>query len=251
MKKGFDYKVEAIILVSTEIKEYDRIYSVFSLERGFQKVIGIGIRKIGARLASGMEPLTWSDLTLIKCKTLDRTRAVVIRDQFISLKKNLKVVIKLRRLATILSRTLTDQEPVKELYFFLIKLLLFANKSLKKQAFEEGKFEQLYLAMLWKTLYFGGFQPQLYGCSFCGNQKLDQKNIFFNSTEGVICFDCKIKTVNHCIKLSVDCLKVLRLFCQKDFDFCFKIKISKEVIFEIKKITRVVLEDFLNQRVLL
>jgi len=133
------YKVEGIILNSKDIKEYDRIYSVFSRQVGVFNILGVGVRKPRAKLASGLEPFTYGDIFLIKGRFLDRVRGTVIFEQFSYLKQELDFLTKSRRLFSILNQLLPTAEPNEDVFDLLYSYLRLLNELAYLKQLKQGQ----------------------------------------------------------------------------------------------------------------
>ena len=123
MAKQTSYKTEAIILKSYDMRLYDRLYVVFSREKGLMKVVGIGTRRPKAKLAPGLEPLTKSELFLVECKKLDKVTGVIIHDQFLEIRKRLEVLVSAKRVFAVLETIAPELESASEIYELLCRFL--------------------------------------------------------------------------------------------------------------------------------
>jgi len=81
-------KLEGIILQSFEVSEVDRIYIIFSREKGKIKVLSKGVRKLTARLAYCLEPITYTEISLIEGRSWDRITGATLLNQYTGIKSN-------------------------------------------------------------------------------------------------------------------------------------------------------------------
>ncbi|MFH1098643.1 MAG: DNA repair protein RecO [Candidatus Uhrbacteria bacterium] len=66
------YSTSAIVLRRRDIGEWDRLYTVYTLEHGKLVLVGKGTRRPKAKLASHLEPLSEVDLTIARGRAIDR-----------------------------------------------------------------------------------------------------------------------------------------------------------------------------------
>ena len=126
--RELNYKTELIIMRSFESKEADRIYSAFSKERGKLRFIGIGTRKLKAKLASGLEPITRAEVFLVNGRLLDRARGVIIFNQFQAIKANLEKAIVVKKVLQLLDKMSPEAEASNEVYEALVDWLFKVEK---------------------------------------------------------------------------------------------------------------------------
>ncbi len=243
-----NYRTEAIILESKDVKEVDRLYTIFSKEFGKKKIIGVGTRKITAKLASGLEPFTKVELFLIKCRGLDKVTGVLILNQYPHLKKNFELILEAKKTAWILERIVPEKDASTEIY----KALKFYLKSLDKTSKEKDKelrAKVFQLALLWKTIIWCGYETQFFNCVDCGKSLRLSKKYFFTAPRGFFCDDCFSRNKSFSINVSQEGVKVLRLFLGQKIEIVSKIKTDQKTVREVNQVTKKMLESVLNRRV--
>jgi DNA repair protein RecO (recombination protein O) len=82
-----------------------------------------------------------------------------------------------------------------------------------------------------------GYRPQLQRCSNCGKQLQQEINYFSAAQGGALCRECGYPDM-AAKTLSVNALKVLRLWLKCDFDTARRVKLNSELTREIKNIMR-------------
>lgn len=245
------YKTHAIIISSNDVKEYDRFYGIISADKGNKKIIAKGVRKITAKLACGLEPITYSEIFLAEGRVFDRVTGVIIHNQFIGIKKDLNKIKEVRKFFKIIDwllkeKSLDDKESEE---FF--DGLVFYLKLINKEESDNLKLLAVKFALIWKVIYWLGFQPQIFYCAHC-LEKLQEKDFYqMVLPSGIVCENClkTLRIISQKQKISKDVLKVLRIFHQKDVKTSFRLKIYPQQSNEIKRLTVSALDNILSRRV--
>jgi len=245
------YKTHAIIISSNEVKEYDRFYGIISAEHGKKDIIAKGVRKITAKLACGLEPITYSEIFLAEGRSYDRVTGVIIHDQFNGIKKNLNKIKEVRKFFKIIDGLLREKplEDKEGEEFF--DSLVFYLKLLDKTNFDDLKLQVVKFAIFWKVIYWLGFQPQIFCCANCSEKLKEQDFYQMILPSGIVCDDCLkvLRVVSQQQRTSKEVLKVLRIYHQKSVKTAFKLKISSGQLTEIRRLTMTALSHILNRRV--
>lgn len=239
-----DYKTTAIILNSREIKEYDRIYTIFSREYGKKTIIGIGTRKPQAKLAGSLEPLNLSELFLIKCRGFDRARGAIIFEQFPFLRNNLENLTQAQRTIALLNRLLPENEPNSEIFELLKQYLKLLNRNKENTIL-------LRQALFLKTIAWTGHNPQLFACAGCGNKlKIEQKYAFF-APDGIKCNACQRNSHGALVHIDQNTVKLLRLLLTQKAPIIEKIKANNQTLHQTQQITQIMVENILGRKVVM
>lgn len=235
------YKIEAIILKSRDIKEYDRIYTVFSRELGKIEVLGVGVRKPTAKLASGLEPITRSEIFLIRGKWMDKATGVIISNQYPNIKTQEDKITAARRILHLVGDFCNEKEPNEEIYQMLC--LYFGELDQK----DKEKREILFLAIVWKMLSWLGYVPNISVCGLCKKKLREQGEFTFSSSLGVVCSDClrekSRQNFERQLRISKNAVKALKIFQSEKIQIIEKLRIRDENIREIRKIISLILEE--------
>lgn len=249
MKGQPTYKTEAIILRSCEVREYDRVYTIFSKEKGKMVVLGIGTRKPKAKLASGLEPITKSELFCVKGRAWDRVAGVIIDKQYRGIKESLEALIEVKKVFRILEDLLAQDEPNVEIFesldFYLKNIdgdLVFKRKNSISMAA---------LSVVWKTICNAGYEPQLFQCVSCSKRLSKQDKYIFQIPEGVVCNSCKIKDNSNRVELLENSIKALRFIFEKKPEISSKLTVPENVATQLKYLTNNFLQQILEKKITL
>lgn len=237
-----EYKVEAIILSSREIREFDRIYNIFSKEKGRLKITARGVRKPQAKLAGALEPLTKSEIFLIKGRMIDRVVGAIISDQFHSIKKDLEKTAKAKKVFDLIERLMTEGEPAEELYNELIYFLEKAGD------LTEDKTRLIQAALIWKILKKSGYQADVYQCVNCGKRLTSGAKYWFLPAAGIVCQNCRNSINGNKLAISEEGIKILRLFSQKKLAIISKLKVEPAILNNLFGMLKALLENMLQRK---
>ena len=253
-----DYKTEVIILKSWKSKEYDRIYSVFSREYGKKIVVGIGTRKPNAKLSSGLEPFTRSDIFLIKCRSLDRIKGVIVLRNYSNLKSDLDNLINIKKTVNILEKLLGDGEPNEKIFIALKEYFKLANQFSKEKNKAEEKNNYLertlllaQMSLFWKIIYWSGYFPRFQHCAYCGKKLKEKEKYNFILGRGINCGCQSWNSQVLKINLDKNIIKLIRFFISQDIKDVQKLKINDSNFQELRQFTKIILEQILERKVII
>jgi DNA repair protein RecO len=241
------YKTEAIILNSRDVNEFDRIYDIFSCDFGKTSVLAKGVRKPTAKLSSGLEPLTHSEIFLIKGRSLDRVIGVIIHDQYIRIKSDLDRIKFVKSIFSIFKHSFLESSNQQQEIFNLITEFL-AEMSIQKLDWERMRLMRMYL--IWKIMYLFGNQPELFCCSGCQKKfSLEDHNFWFCSSLETYCNSCGANANIKKIKIDQTVIKILRLVIKKNWNIVQKVLVKEGELNQLEKITQLALENILSSQV--
>lgn len=249
------YKTEAIILRSFDTKEYDRMYTIFSREHGKMCVLGVGTRKPTAKLASGLEPLTKSEIFLVRGRRLDRVKGVIIDTQYPGLKKHFELLSGAKKTVTIIENLALEREQSDEIYEALdnflgyLDRLDFEGENEKKLSDKICTAKLLQLSLLWKIIQWSGHEPKLFQCIQCNSPLAQQEKYSFSFPSGILCNKCSDVFPGAGAKISKDTIKLLRIFLFKDAGVLHKIKSPEYTLRQTVGATKMMIEYLLGHKV--
>ncbi|MBT3355899.1 DNA repair protein RecO [bacterium] len=245
------YKVEGIILEARECREYDRIYTILSREEGKVSVIGVGTRKPKAKLASGLEPITRSELFLVKCRGLDRVKGVLIDSQYPKTKKNYEKIILVRRTARVLGLLLPEKEKCKELFEALaIFLNVVESDKSNKRVQENQEIALAQLSLFWQVISWSGTTPSLHNCVTCRKKLQKNDKFIFSVPNGLKCQNCFERKEKDAFYISADAVKLLRLFLEDQDQVLERIKVQQKTLGELRNVTKSVLSYITERKII-
>ncbi len=250
-----NYRTEVVVLNSWKSKERDRIYLVFSREYGLMRVVGVGVRKMTAKLAFGLEPFTRSDIFLVGCRYLDKVKGVVVLRQYFSLKQNLDYLILGRRTMGVLAELLPDGEPNETIFVATKKYLKLLNHCSEAEKLEEKTRSDIghlgQLSLLWKAIYQHGYFPRISRCIYCSQKIVEKEEYVFVLSKGISCGCQNIQSNDLRFNLRSNVFKLLKFLVSQDIEMVKKLRVRNDDLTDLQKFTRLILEQILERRVIL
>jgi len=228
------YLAKCIVLNSQPFRESDGKKTVYSLEKGKLDLVVRGVKKIKSKLAGHLEPITLSEIMIVRGKSFDYIGGAVSKNCYPRIKSDLDALISAGEAVKSLNRLVKLEEADKEVFFILKNFLDY----LEKEAESERRADYSFFSALFnfKLLVILGYQPELYHCAICRKKILPQGNWFDPEKGGLICPACRGNKTFKVIKISDNGIKVLRTAGTTDFETLGKLKVSPELGKEIKNI---------------
>jgi DNA repair protein RecO (recombination protein O) len=231
MSSPHEYQTEAVIIRKTRLGEADRIITLYSPTLGKIQGVAKAVRKPKSKLSGHLELLTHSHVTLARGKNLDTIIGSQVINTFLPLRNNLEMtsaglyLVELVNLFTAEADRVDNQRLFNLLINTLDKISLGAGCELCLRYFEM------------QLLGFSGYRPQLKVCATCRQPLQPVTNIFSPAAGGILCEKCSLyKYLPYSI--SVNGLKVLRLFQDCDMSTALRLKLPAELNLELEKIIR-------------
>jgi len=193
--------------------EADEVFTLFTENFGRIQVRGRAIRKITSKLRSGAGVFYYSEIEFIQGKKYKTLTDAILIDKF-----NIDYGI-----AEAVDKLTPRAEKDDEIWSLLMSVLKLEIKNLE--------FKIISNHFVWKLFDILGYGPQLYNCACCEKKLLPETFFFVPDEGGVVCWKCFQKNSfddKMFSEISVDAVKVLRLFLKEPFNITEKIKLQKQ-----------------------
>jgi DNA repair protein RecO (recombination protein O) len=227
MSEPRDYQTEAIVIKKTKLGEADRILTLYTPDHGKIEAVAKGVRKPKSKLAGHLELLTYSQVRLARGRNLETIIGSQTIDSFMALKNDLWLTSYGLYVAELVNQfTVAHAENTSLFRLFLESLNYLsraANPELTLRYFEI------------RLMEIAGFRPQLHECVYCQAELKPVINTFASCAGGILCPDCQDRQPSG-FPISLDALKVLRLFQRSDYSVVGRLKINKVLSNELKEI---------------
>jgi len=118
------YTTEGLILSYTPLREADRVYSILTRDLGLIRCTATGVRKETSKLRGSLEPLTLSNVSLIKGKEYWRLTSAVFKKNIArDLESKKKILQSVSKSLVLLAGLVQGEEAHSELYDSLIPII--------------------------------------------------------------------------------------------------------------------------------
>jgi DNA repair protein RecO (recombination protein O) len=222
-----EYQVEAVIIRKIKLGEADRILSLYTPEMGKIEAVAKGVRRPKSKMAGHLELLTYSRIRLARGRNLDTIIGSQTVESFLALKNDLWLTSCGLYIAELVNQFTPERSADPDLFHLLLdtlgRLSGASHSGLILRYFE--------LCLLNKT----GYRPQLQTCVGCGAELKPVSNAFCPLAGGILCPQCSAENPSG-FPISVDALKVLRLFQRCNFEVVNRLKINNDLSQELKAV---------------
>ena len=234
-----NYQTQGIILKQTKLGEFDKIVTIYTPEFGKLRAVAKGACRPKSKLGGNVEPLTHSLMLLAKGRNLDIVTQSQTINGFLALKSDLwRMACGLYVLELIDSFTVEGGEN-RPLFDLLLDIL--------QQLSEPDNNETALRYFELHLLHYLGYRPQLRRCVSCDSPLKPVVNFFSPSKGGLLCPHChseenrryeQIETISTrpSSPLSVEALKVLRLWQGCDYATSRRVKVKPDLSQELEQV---------------
>lgn len=233
------YQTEAIIIKRTKLGEADRILTLYTPELGKLKAVAKGTRRPKSKLGGHVELLTHSLLMLARGRNLDIITQAQTIDNFLPLKDDLERISCGLYISELVDSFTAEHIENRRLFNLLLDTLRRLSQA------EDGELVLRYFEL--HLLDHLGYRPQLQRCANCGSSLQPVTNFFSSSQGGVLCHDCGYHEP-IARPLSLNALKVLRLWQDCDYATARQVKINPELSSELEQVIREYIKYLLERQ---
>jgi len=227
------YNTKAIILDRQPFREFDSRVVVYSLDKGKLELIARGAKKIKSKLACHLEPISLSNLMVARGKRLNYICGAVSENCYGIIKNDFQKIIFIGNAINIFNKLIKqeDRSDSKIIFNLLLEFLRIADR--EDALF--NNYELLSNFFIFKLLVQLGYKPELYNCVVCNKKVVPDGNYFDFLRGGLICGHC-YNVNNNLLKISEDCIKILRLSVRGNLSILIKLQISDQLAKKINSV---------------
>jgi len=226
-------KYTAIILASRDANEFDRIYTLYTLEQGLVRAVAKGARKPTAKLAAHLEPVTLSEVYVARSRGIGQITSAITLENFDNIKKDFEKLQKVLEIFDFFKKFFNEEEKDKRIFSLLLEFLSKLDK-----AEWADKAEIIIEAFWWKLFDLLGQKPEVLKCVKCqGKIPARQDKKFDIPQGGVLCPNCAGRKREEMLPVSDNQIKFLRLIFSNSLEALQKIKINSTELAKLE-ITR-------------
>lgn len=237
MSASRNYQAHGIILRQTKLGEFDKIITTYTAEFGKIRAVAKGVCRPKSKLGGNVEPLTHSLMLIAKGRNLDIVTQSQTIDGFLDLKSDLwRMACGLYLLELVDYFTVEGAENRP-----LFDLLLDTLNQLSQPDSNEIALRYFELHLLQQL----GYRPQLHRCVNCDSPLRPVVNFLSPGKGGLLCPRCNFEesdryeqsgasSARHVTPLSVEALKVLRLWQGCDYATARRVRVNPDLSAELE-----------------
>jgi DNA repair protein RecO (recombination protein O) len=233
------YQTEAIIIKRIKLGEADRILTIYTQELGKLKAVAKGTRRPKSKLGGHVELLTHSRLMLARGRNLDIITQAQTIDNFLPIKDDLERISRGLYIAELVDSFTGEHIEDPQLFNLLLETL--------KQLSQSADYEPILRYFELNLLDHLGYRPQLQHCTDCNSPLKPDTNFFSCKLGGVLCRDCCFNEPTA-RPLSLNALKVLRLWQNCDLAAARRVRINRELAVELEQVMREYIKYLLEKQ---
>ena len=233
------YQTEAIIIKRIKLGEADRILTLYTPELGKIKAVAKGTRRPKSKLGGHVELLTHSLLMLARGRNLDIITQAQTIDNFLPLKDDLERISRGLYISELVDSFTAEHIENRRLFDLLLNSLHQLSQA------QNGELVLRYFEL--HLLDYLGYRPQLQRCANCSSPLQPVTNFFSASQGGILCHECACQEP-IARPLSLNALKVLRLWQDCDYATASRVKTNPELSSELEQVMREYIKYLLERQ---
>jgi DNA repair protein RecO (recombination protein O) len=196
------YQSNAIVLARQDYGEADRIFILYTPERGKLSAIAKGVRRPRSRMGPHLDYFSEVTLELAKGRDLDVVTHASTVNAHATLRSDMDAYGNAAHFAELVRHLTQDRQEHRQVYDLLASSLWLLNDGVSPWPVARH-FELMLLGLL-------GFRPELFRCLNCLRTLEPEANAFSNQLGGLLCPNCRAVDPSAVV-LSLDAQKYLRL----------------------------------------
>lgn len=235
-----NYQTQAIVIKQSKFGEIDKILTIYTPELGKLRVVARGACRPGSKLGGNVEPLTYSLLMLARGRNLDIVTQSQTIDGFLALKSDLWLMAYGLYILELVDSFTVENSANRPLFDLLLDALHWLSQA------DSNEIVLRYFEL--QLLHYLGYRPELYRCVKCNSPLKPVLNFFSSSQGGILCPYCGQKD-SLSRSLSVDALKILRLWQNCDYATARRVKLKSDLSSELEQVLQEYIEYLLQREI--
>lgn len=231
-------EVTGMVLIATEVGDYDRRLVILTKERGKLSAFARGSRKPGTALTASCQPFTYGKITLHMGRESNHVQSFEVQNYFEELKKDFDSIAYgsyFCELADYLTHeNLNDREQLKLLYVTL--------RALYKKQMPYPLIRRIYEI---RALAIDGEEMQVFSCVKCGSNRASY--VFQERQGGLVC-------VQHCMPeakgsdiLNTSTVYSLQYILSTPLERLYTFQVSATVQRELNRICQAYMREYVDK----
>ncbi len=240
MKLPRVYQTEAVIIKRIHLGEADRLLTLYTPDYGKLKAVAKGTRRPRSKMGGHVELLTHSLLLLARGRNLDIVTQAQTINSFLPLKDDLKHMSCGLYISELVDSFTEEHSENREVFLLFLDTL--------HQLAEAKNNDTVLRYFELRLLDYSGYRPQLQKCASCNSPLQPVNNYFSSSQGGALCPDCGYQEPLS-LQLSLNALKVLRLWQNCDYTTASRVNVNPELTSELEQTMRDYIRYLLERQV--
>ena len=222
-------------------REFDRLYTLYTLEAGKIQALAKGSRRSLSRMAAHLEPFLITDVMIARGRQIDRLAGSDEVINYKNLDQSIEKVALLSYCLEILDKLTSYGQADKKIFNLVKDLLEVADEN--HLSYERT----LLLSRIFvlKLMTYLGYEPEVHECLEC-KRKVGEEGLYFNSARGgIVCSECVQNSGNQVLgqmAVTAPVLRALRNCHETSFRGFLEIYIMPETV----KPLEILIDDFLK-----
>ncbi len=231
------YRSRAIIIKTMDLRETDKLVTMFTEKEGKLKAVAKGIKKPKSSLRACVQPFCHSAFFFSAGRELDLVTQGKLLDFYGDVREDIKRTLYAVYMMELLDKSLMDRVALPGLYATTLAVLHYLN-NVNLNLLIIRFFEMKLIMNL-------GFSPVLNKCVICNNKH--GKFQFFSLTEGgIVCSDCA-RGLTEKILLSGESLSLLKLLATSNIKTIGRVRASGDALKQLEKFFEKYLEYYIER----
>lgn len=211
--------VRGVVIGARDYKETDRLYTLYTKERGKVTILGKGTRKFQSKLAPHMTPFTECTFMLAHGRYWLRLGSVERLHDYRRIREDIALYGLGLGMNELAKQTIGDAEPDDDLYQFLINAYDWI-RTLPESS--EHRYRFIYGALMLKWFVFIGIGPHCEACVSCQTPIREMEAMAMSVVHGgVVCATCWRRdrvTFSDAIPVTEEVIAALRFLTHAPFE---------------------------------
>ncbi|KUG04335.1 dna recombination and repair protein reco [hydrocarbon metagenome] len=230
------YQSRSIILRTSDLREADKIVSLFSEQEGKISAVARGVKKPKSSLRVCVQPFCHSLLYFSSGRELDLITQGKLIEFYGNTREDMQRMLYAVYIMELLDKSLMERMPLRELYIHTLQVLEYMN--------QWGINPLIIRSFELKLLMCLGYTPLLDHCINCGSPRVTA----FDMPEGsAICDECQNKS-SSAYPLSAPTLALLRLLLGANTKTISRVKASNQSLIQLENFLEAYLEYHLERK---
>lgn len=219
-------KIRAIVLRATDIRESDRMLTLFSMEKGRLSVYARGARKQKSRFLSASQVFCHGEYLLHQRGGLLILGQADVIETFYPISGDILRYAYAAYACDLAAELVNEHEPNPELYSLLLNALYH-------YAYHQADPAHISRIYGLKLMDIAGFRPELSACLHCG--KVGQPLRFDPLEGGVVCPECRAAW-DRAGDIGLSTLKAMQFLLDNDFQQGLRLRLAPSSAGELDRI---------------